>query len=94
MSDVIAVLEERGNRYGTFEGNATLTQDLTNILRNHRRVIGKQDLPSVQQEALEMILHKISRIINGDPEYADNWVDICGYSQLVVDHLNEQTNLG
>ena len=35
-----------------------------------------------------MIQHKIGRILNGDPNYDDNWRDICGYSQLVLDELN------
>lgn len=47
--------------------------------------------PSAQAdavEALEMIAHKIGRILNGDPGYADSWVDIAGYAQLVADRLN------
>jgi len=30
-----------------------------------------------------MILHKIARILNGDPEYSDNWHDIAGYATLI-----------
>ena len=40
-----------------------------------------------QREGLEMIAHKISRILNGDPNYDDSWVDIAGYAQLVVDAI-------
>ena len=36
-----------------------------------------------------MICHKLSRIANGDPFYADSWHDIAGYSQLVVNILEE-----
>jgi hypothetical protein len=39
------------------------------------------------QEALEMIAHEIGRILNGDPNYADNWHDVGGYSKLVEDRL-------
>jgi len=42
------------------------------------------------REALEMILHKIARILNGNPNYADSWQDIAGYAQLIVKRLNEQ----
>ena len=38
-------------------------------------------------DALEMMAVKISRILNGDPWYADNWVDIAGYAKLVGDRL-------
>jgi hypothetical protein len=34
-----------------------------------------------------MIAHKIGRILNGDPNYADSWIDIAGYAQLVADRL-------
>ncbi len=43
-----------------------------------------------QREALEMIAHKIGRILNGDPDYADSWHDIAGYAKLVEDELNEK----
>ena len=38
-------------------------------------------------ESLEMVQHKIGRIVNGDPTYLDSWVDIVGYTQLVIDEL-------
>jgi hypothetical protein len=34
-----------------------------------------------------MIAHKIGRIVNGDPDHVDSWVDIAGYAQLVADEL-------
>jgi hypothetical protein len=36
-----------------------------------------------KKEALEMIQHKVGRILNGDPEYHDSWYDIEGYARLV-----------
>lgn len=44
-------------------------------------------LQPFQVEALEMIAHKIGRILNGDPNYDDSWVDIAGYAKLVADRL-------
>jgi hypothetical protein len=35
-----------------------------------------------------MICHKIGRIVNGDPDYFDSWIDVAGYAQLVADRLN------
>jgi hypothetical protein len=40
-----------------------------------------------QWEALEMIVHKIGRIVNGNPDKIDHWVDIAGYAKLVADRL-------
>lgn len=79
-------LIERGQRYGKFINHAFITQEL-------KRVIGEQlaerkvVLADDQKEALAMICHKIGRIINGDPNYADSWVDIAGYAKLVADRL-------
>ena len=36
-----------------------------------------------------MIAHKIGRILNGDPNYLDSWIDIVGYAQLIVDRLHK-----
>jgi hypothetical protein len=46
------------------------------------------DLTDDKREALEMIAHKIGRILNGDPEYKDSWHDIIGYARLVEDTLS------
>lgn len=87
MTDTITdTLTERGKRYGTFIGHAEVTQALKGILINHANAHDK-DLADDQKEALEMICHKLGRIVNGDPDYADSWVDIAGYAKLVADRL-------
>jgi hypothetical protein len=83
-TDVAAVLDERGTRYGPFTGHARITQHLKAVMFTYRN---KQDLDDDMVEALEMIAHKIGRILNGDPHYADSWVDIAGYAKLVADRL-------
>ena len=94
-NDLTATLQERGNRYGKFTGHARITQDLKTVIGEHTplgRTKGDgtygNHLAPDQQEALDMICHKIGRIINGDPDYADSWHDIAGYAQLVADRLN------
>jgi hypothetical protein len=83
---VDAILEERGSRYGPFVTHAEITQRLKAVATEF---IYERDkaLAHDQQEALDMIFHKIGRIINGDPDYADSWVDIAGYAKLVADRL-------
>ena len=81
---VDATLAERGTRYGTFTGHAKITQ---NIKRAMQDSPNWEKLDDDQREALEMTAHKIGRILNGDPNYADSWVDIAGYSQLVANRL-------
>ena len=81
-SDINTTLAERGNRYGDFMGHAQVTCDLKKVVARHLASRNKE-LADDQQEALDMIFHKIGRIINGDADYADNWHDIAGYAQLV-----------
>lgn len=89
MSNVDEVLKERGSRYGDFEGHAEITQALKLTIMEFccKR---ERYLADDQQEALDMICHKIGRIINGDPDYADSWIDIAGYAKLVADRLDRE----
>lgn len=84
--DIVATLTERGKRYGKFKDHADVTQKLKFILRTHMGSNYDRMEPD-QIEALEMICHKLGRIANGDPNYADSWVDIAGYAKLVSDRL-------
>ena len=79
------VLSERGSRYGTLMSNATISQGLKEILHNSSNWGA---MPSDMREALDMIVHKISRIVEGDFNYDDSWVDISGYSTLIVERLH------
>lgn len=83
-TDVDATLAERGQRYGKFTGHARITQHLKQVMFANKL---RQELDDDMVEALEMIAHKIGRIINGDPHYADSWRDIAGYAKLVSDRL-------
>ena len=87
MTDTITqTLTDRGNRYGLFIGHAEVTQRLKRVMAEELAKRGKP-LADDQWEAREMIAHKIGRIINGDPDYDDSWVDIAGYAKLVSDRL-------
>lgn len=89
MSNVDATLEERGNRYGDFMGHARVTQELKEVIATHLTRLDKV-LAYDQQEALDMVCHKIGRIVNGDPDYIDSWHDIAGYVRLVEQRLESE----
>jgi hypothetical protein len=89
-TNVDAILAARGSNYGDFLSHAEVTQQLKNVMMAH--LIKKQKTLIVdQQESLEMIFHKIGRILNGDPDYVDSWLDIAGYATLVADRLQGKT---
>lgn len=79
-----ATLQERGARYGEFPEHARITQ---NIKRSMQDSPNWQTINDDMKEALEMIAHKVGRILNGDPTYHDSWHDIVGYTKLVADKL-------
>lgn len=84
MSAIEQVLLERGARYGKFTGHALITQNLKEVMYATDNFA---TLQPDQKEALEMIAHKIGRILNGDPNYDDSWKDIAGYAELVAKRL-------
>ena len=85
MTQIDNTLAERGTRYGKFTGHARITQHLKQVMFAYK---DRQELDDDMVEALEMIAHKIGRILNGDPRYADSWIDIAGYAKLVADRLD------
>jgi hypothetical protein len=88
-----AMLNEREARYGSFARHAEVTQQLKRVIARYLRERGEGRLADDQHEALDMMCHKIGRIIAGDPDYADSWIDIAGYAQLVADRLVKSTPL-
>lgn len=87
MTDKVdALLDERGKRYGVFAEHAAIAQNLKWAIVAHMGERWGKMRPD-QREALEMICHKLGRIANGDPDYADTWLDVAGYAKLVADRL-------
>lgn len=82
--DITEVLEERGKRYGEFYEHARITQGIKQVMCH---TDNWERLTPAMKEALEMVAHKIGRILNGDPNYKDSWTDIIGYAKLVEDKL-------
>ena len=89
QTNVNEMLAGREGRYGSFQGHAKIAQGLKAVM--HERS-GWDRLNPDQREALEMVQHKIARILNGDPNYADNWIDIAGYATLVANRLEKEDN--
>jgi len=84
--EINEITEARGNIYGDFRVQFELAQTLKNSCKIYTNYT---ILNPVQKECLDMILHKISRIIVGDPFYLDNWVDIQGYASLAEKEIRQ-----
>ena len=85
-ADVEETLDARAQDYGTFKESAALMQGIKRLLADHARRHDKL-FADDQWEAIEMIVHKMARIVNGNPDKVDSWIDIAGYATLVSDRL-------
>lgn len=88
--EIAEVLEERGKRYGGWREHAECAIQIKRAISYYSpcRIL----LP-YQRESLDMIAHKMARIICGDPNYVDSWLDIAGYAQLVVNELRRRQEM-
>lgn len=86
VSDSVQLLvNERGKTHGNFGDHARVTQRLKEVIQTELadRVRRQQPyLTATQIESLEMIAHKIGRIVAGDPNFKDHWDDIAGYARI------------
>jgi hypothetical protein len=85
-TDVDQVLDSRAKDYGKFIEGAEIMQMLKRLVHNYIEDRGTP-LAFDQREAIDMIIHKMGRIINGNPDKVDHWVDIAGYATLVAERL-------
>lgn len=87
---VNTLLQERALQYGTFVSLAKTAQEFKSVLY---RELGSRNkrLADDQSEALDMIMTKIARVINGDANHVDTWNDIAGYAKLVAERLQGRT---
>lgn len=79
-----AMLDKRRSQYGLFANLAAVSQDLKEVLIGQD---GWHRLSHDQREAMEMICHKMARIVNGDPNHLDSWEDLSGYATLISEKL-------
>lgn len=83
-SDIIAA---RAQTHGDFANTARIAQRLKAVkmqelyTRNER---GQLPLSPAEEEALDLILTKIARIISGESSLPEHWLDIAGYADIAL----------
>ena len=83
LMEIREVLEQRGSVHGPFRDQATMAQNLKFVAR----MANWNALEPWKREAIDMVLHKLSRALIGNSDFEDHWVDIIGYTQLVLDEI-------
>lgn len=92
MSTIDKILEEREKTHGSFADHSLIAQrikDVTQKSYDVKSVFFWHKLTATQKEALDMIAHKIGRILAGNPNFKDHWADIAGYATLIANTLED-----
>lgn len=79
------LVAERGKTHGAFADHARITQSLKRIILlelDAREFRGQPALTDAQHESIDMIVHKIGRIVAGESAFQDHWDDISGYARI------------
>lgn len=96
--DVQQTLTDRDKTHGSYPLVAKTIQDLKVVAQDAAVRARKNNpklspLTAAQAEGIDMILHKIGRILNGNPDEPDHWRDIAGYATLNSNILEKGTHL-
>lgn len=83
-STVDETIDTRAKEYGDFSDMAAFAQEVEMVAM---RYPGYALMTPVEREGLHMIIHKMGRMLAGNPHNRDNWHDIQGYAKMVEDRL-------
>ena len=82
------IIIDRESTHGPYELQADIATEIVSAMNGDYCFFC--DLPNQHQHALTMIATKLSRIITGDHNHEDHWVDIQGYCERVLELLREK----
>ena len=91
MRNINKTLNERGAKYGTYI-NVAKTSQLLKLTLANAMADNPNEVSYDMRESIDLICNKLSRIVNGDPNYDDSWHDIAGYATLIYERLNGNKN--
>ena len=80
----LPLLNERETTHGDYKVTAIISQYLKRFFREQ---MGWEKLSEAQRESFDSIAVKMARILSGNPDEKDHWVDIKGYVDLIVSRL-------
>lgn len=86
LSPIEQTLRDRNETHGKFATQALISQSMKKRVRDGKNW---SNMDADMRESIDMILHKVARIVNGDPYHLDSWHDISGYATLVENRLLE-----
>jgi hypothetical protein len=82
-------IPNRDEQHGGLEAVGQISQNLKGCIRagcNWHR------LTPAQREALDMMMHKVARILSGDSQLRDHWLDAAGYPLCIARMIEESSD--
>ena len=74
-----SLTDTRKQSHGKIQDVGEVSQKLKAITHTSKNW---EVMSNSQREALDLIVHKIARILVGDPDFKDHWDDIAGYASI------------
>lgn len=81
VPDVTETLSERGKIYGDYSKQAETAQAIKLAIHC---TPNWGSMSGAQRESMDLMATKLSRILHGDANYKDSWLDLEGYAHLVI----------
>lgn len=86
--EVAGTMKQRGAVYGDFTDGALFSQTCLDAAQAGPNW---KNLTPVQKSSISHILQKMQRVVCGDANHRDTWVDIAGYAMLAADRIGKTT---
>ena len=87
MTDIQSILAARKKTHGSFEVSSYTSQVLKDAMRDSPNW---DELDMDQKECLDMVAHKLARILCGNPNEQEHYIDVIGYCTLVLNRLKAE----
>jgi len=89
MYDIDKIIKERGNNYGDYMGNVVVRSGIMRLVKDRYFEVHNSDIEPIEEAFIYDIVNKLARIA-ASPHHIDSWVDIIGYSKLVLKELERE----
>ena len=86
-----ALIAERQTTHGSFASTAWVAQTLRDVFRHE---LGWENMTPVAREFFDASAIKFARILSGDPDFEDHYLDIQGYAELVLIDIRKRKKAG
>jgi hypothetical protein len=86
-SEVESLIADRKKTHGEFKDVAAISQATKRLWQSQARWA---QLTDIQKEGLEYVAHKIARVLSGNSNFRDHWLDISGYVERVLEEIDKE----